>query len=74
MALSNLSVSLSTWVGGQGFATLEEWWGSTRAFQALVGIGALFTALCWFLLPKLRRYPPNLGDHEPATPIPTSDH
>jgi len=74
MALSNLSVSLSTWVGGQGFAILEEWWGSTRAFQTLVGIGALFTALCWFLLPKLRRYPPNLGDNEPATPIPTGDH
>lgn len=51
MALCNLSLSLSTWLGGAWYEALGA---GDAAFRALVGVGALFTALCWpltWLLP-----------------------
>lgn len=56
MALTNLSVSASTWIGGKMYAYGETRWGSDVAFHALVGIGAAFTAICWILVPGLRRH------------------
>lgn len=68
MALSNLSVSLSTWVGGKWYGMLEKTWGSQLAFQALVGIGAVFTAFCWLLVPLLRRHPATMLIDPPLAP------
>jgi predicted MFS family arabinose efflux permease len=63
MALSNLGTSLSRGLGGWWY---EDWlhdWGNRAAFDALVGIGALFTAGCWlavpFLKPILPQYAPS---------------
>ena len=57
MSLSNLGTSLSTWFGGWFY---EAWlpWGNPLAFNLLVGVGALFTAGCWLVVPLLRRGPP----------------
>jgi MFS family permease len=56
MSLSNLSVALSMYIGGGIYEGLGKWKDRTFAFHVLVGIGALFTCCCWFLVPVLRRY------------------
>ncbi len=55
MALTNLSNGLSTAAGGYLYEMGIAWWGSRVAFNVLVGVGALFTAGCWFLVPQLTR-------------------
>jgi MFS family permease len=55
MAISNFSISLSTWVGGYCYEQGVKWWGAQTSFDVLVGIGAAFTAGCWLLWPILRR-------------------
>ena len=55
MSLINLSALLSQGLGGSLYETMAQHWGSAAAFQILVGIGALFTAGCWLLLPLMRR-------------------
>jgi len=54
MAVSNLGILLSTWVGGVWYDQLDVVWGHRAAFSALVAIGAAFTAGCWLLVPWLR--------------------
>jgi Na+/melibiose symporter-like transporter len=56
MALTNLAVSLSMVVGGSLYERLAGWRGYPFAFQVLVGVGALFTCFCWFLVPVIRRH------------------
>jgi MFS family permease len=55
MALSNLSAAASTWLGGTWYVALEDRYGTIAGFDILVGVGALFTAGCWLLVPWLRR-------------------
>lgn len=58
MSLINLSVSLSSVVGGNMYTSWTESMGAPRAFTLLVFVGAGFTALCWALyhfLPIERR-------------------
>jgi predicted MFS family arabinose efflux permease len=54
MALSNLGTGLSTWLGGWCYEHTLEGWGNPLAFNVLVGIGAVFTAGCWLVVPYLR--------------------
>jgi MFS family permease len=61
IALTNLAVSLSMVLGGKIYKELAEWKDHTYAFHVLVGIGALSTCCCWFLVPVIRRY------YEPAS-------
>jgi MFS family permease len=60
MALSNLSLSLASRVGGGWYESWATRFGSERAFDALVVIGAACTAACWLAVLILPR-----GD-EPA--------
>jgi MFS family permease len=62
MALSNLSVSLATGLGGYLYDIFTGLWGSQGAFNVLVGVGALFTAGCWLLVPFLRRHYGTIAD------------
>jgi predicted MFS family arabinose efflux permease len=55
MAVSNLGIVVSTWIGGFWYDQLSAGWGQRAAFNALVAIGAAFTAGCWLLVPWLRR-------------------
>jgi Na+/melibiose symporter-like transporter len=55
MALSTLGNSLSTIVGGYLYGDWRACWGSEPAFDLLVVVGAASTALCWLLMPWLRR-------------------
>jgi MFS family permease len=55
MAVSNLSVSLATYFGGEWYARGCALWGTQTAFNVLVGVGAAFTAGCWLLWPLLKR-------------------
>jgi MFS family permease len=55
MALSNLSFSLSTALGGWLYDDWSSRWGAAQAFQLLVFAGALTTCLCWLLVPMLNR-------------------
>jgi predicted MFS family arabinose efflux permease len=55
MAATNLSISLSTALGGYWYEYWLGLWGSRTAFNVLVGVGALFTAACWLLVPLLSR-------------------
>ncbi|MEX2139279.1 MAG: MFS transporter [Pirellulales bacterium] len=55
MALSNLSLSLATWVGGTWYEQLEATYGAVHGFNLLVAIGAGFTAGCWLVLPLVNR-------------------
>ena len=57
MALSNLSVSLSSIVGGRFYETWKLSFGVDTAYTLLVVVGAGFTLLCWLLVlffPKKR--------------------
>jgi MFS family permease len=58
MSLSNLGTSLSMNVGGWIHDYLGPRIGPLETFNALVGIGAIFTAGCWLLVPTLRRLLP----------------
>ena len=55
MAVSNLGIVMSTWIGGIWYDQLSAGWGDRAAFNTLVAIGAAFTAGCWLLVPWLRR-------------------
>jgi Na+/melibiose symporter-like transporter len=55
MSLTNLSAALSQGVGGSVYEAMAQRWGYASAFQALVAVGALFTAACWLLIPLLKR-------------------
>ena len=57
MSLTNLSAALSQGVGGSIYEAMAQRLGYASAFQALVAVGALFTAGCWLLIPLLRRAP-----------------
>lgn len=63
MALSNISMSLSTWLGGDLYDRFAARWGSAASFRALVAIGAGLTACCWLMMPVLSRVVP----HRPAS-------
>lgn len=53
MALSNLSTSLSTFLGGFLYQKGIALWGHTVSFNVLVALGALTTAACWLVVPLL---------------------
>ena len=57
MAISNTGMSLGIYLGGGWYDGLTAQLGGNRhaAFDALVLIGAAFTAACWLLVPLLRR-------------------
>ncbi|MDX1944678.1 MAG: hypothetical protein SFU86_04660, partial [Pirellulaceae bacterium] len=56
MSLANTGVSAGVYLGGGWYDNLAATLGSRHAaFQALVLIGASFTAGCWLLVPILRR-------------------
>lgn len=55
MALTNFSLSASTWLGGVLYDSWSTHWGARPAFNALVAVGAAFTAGCWLLIPQFRR-------------------
>jgi hypothetical protein len=57
MALENLSMSVSTWLGGILYEQGAARWGDRQAFQVLVLIGSALTACCWLLVPFLPRGP-----------------
>jgi Na+/melibiose symporter-like transporter len=53
MSLTNLGAALSQGIGGSIYEGMATHWGYASAFQILVGVGALFTAGCWLLVPLL---------------------
>jgi predicted MFS family arabinose efflux permease len=53
MSLTNLGTALSQGLGGSIYDAMVAQWGHSAAFQMLVGVGALFTAGCWLLMPFL---------------------
>ncbi|MGH8477679.1 MAG: MFS transporter [Methylococcales bacterium] len=55
MAVSNLATSAATWLGGFAYETAAASIGAVAAFNSLVGVGALFTAACWIVVPWLLR-------------------
>jgi predicted MFS family arabinose efflux permease len=66
MAVSNLGISSSDWVGGTLYKQWEPW-GATSAFHALVAVGCVTTAGCWLLVPLLNRRPkPSTSDDSAA--------
>ena len=56
MAVSNTGITVAYWVGGMWYDGLTAHFGGNRhfAFDALVAIGAAFTAACWLLVPAMR--------------------
>jgi MFS family permease len=53
MAVSNLSATLSSWLGGIGYERMSPAWGPTTAFRVLVVIGAATTTGCWLVVTLL---------------------
>lgn len=51
MSLSNLSVSLSSIVGGHIYEAWKQSFGADTTYTLLVVVGAAFTAVCWVLVP-----------------------
>ncbi len=54
MGLSNLGTALAMSLGGWCYERWQQDWSHAVAFNLLVGIGALFTAGCWLVLPFLK--------------------
>jgi MFS family permease len=65
MALSNLSLSASTALGGWLYDAWTARWGATTAFNLLVAAGALSTCACWLLVPLLN----SAIDTNPEAPL-----
>jgi hypothetical protein len=55
MALSNISASLSTWLGGCWYEFGSQRWDSARAFSLLLAASALCTVGSWFAARRLPR-------------------
>lgn len=55
MGLSNLGTALSMWLGGAFYQMWQRSSGDAMAFNLLVGVGAMFTAGCWLVVPFLKR-------------------
>lgn len=58
MAISNTGITASTWVSGAWYdylASAEVLNSRHLAFDALVAIGAAFTAACWLIVPVMKR-------------------
>jgi len=55
MSLSNLSYSLSSWLGGGWYEAWTPRFGADHAFELLVVIGAACTAACWLVVLILPR-------------------
>ena len=53
MALSNLSTSLATYVGGMPVRAGHHLWGHTASYNVLVAMARLTTAACWLVMPLL---------------------
>ncbi len=58
MALTNVSASLSEALGANLYEWLGKDFGPVLAYQAVVGLSAVFVASCWLLVPRLRREVP----------------
>jgi predicted MFS family arabinose efflux permease len=69
MAVSNLGLSASTWVGGHLYDYLKTVMEATPTFNTLVMIGAGCTAAGWLLVPWLQA-PPGTRDPGIANPAP----
>ena len=54
MALTNVSMSLSAFLGGWFYESWSSHWGPTTAFNLLVLVGALTNAACWLVVPLLK--------------------
>ncbi len=71
MALSNLSLSMSTAIGGWLYVDWSGRWGATTAFNLLVGAGALSTCACWLIVPLLNSaIAANEATFSNTTPVP----
>ena len=66
MSVSNLAVSLSTWLGGSLYESWSAKWDPRNAFLLLVAVGAATTACCWCLVPILEK-----AAREPAAKDPS---
>ena len=57
MAISNTGITAGVYLGGDWYESLTASFAGNRhlAFDALVAIGAAFTAGCWLLVPVMRR-------------------
>ena len=53
MALSNLSSSLATLLGGRLYEYCAGIWGPAASFNLLVALGVTTTAACWLIVPRL---------------------
>lgn len=62
MAVSNAGVSASKWLGGKWYDAWSTSLGAPTAFNLLVGVGALFTAASWLLVPVLLRHQRSMTD------------
>jgi predicted MFS family arabinose efflux permease len=51
MAVSNLSTSLATWLGGIWYEAAGATWGRPAAFQGLIVAAAAITAAGWWIVP-----------------------
>jgi hypothetical protein len=56
MSLTNLSVSMSIYMGSWLYERLAGGRDFTFAFETVAAIGALSTCCCWLLMPWIRRY------------------
>ena len=56
MAVSNLSLSVATGLGGIWYEQALAVWGPATAFNTLVTLGVAVTAGCWLLTPAFRRH------------------
>jgi MFS family permease len=56
MSLTNLSVSISMYLGGWLYDRLSALQNPDHGFQWVVAVGALSTGGCWLLMPWIRRY------------------
>lgn len=66
MALSNVSTSLATWLGGLFYERWLETLGPNMAFNWLVVAGSAISGCCWLLAPALAR-----DERRQTIPLPT---
>lgn len=63
MALSNVATSISEAVGGEIYQLLMPDVQPSLAYNVVVGVSVLMPALCWLILPSIRRELPQWFEH-----------
>jgi predicted MFS family arabinose efflux permease len=68
MSVCNIANALGTWLGGELYDAGAPRWGRPASYRVLITLGAITTAMCWLLIPRLKK---SLGEDRSVRSTPS---